>query len=563
MVNFESDLQDTHSQSLRYSSDIELNNSLDDNLDEPTDYLLSPTNSNNTSTIDKSLYETLRVVPGKIPLIAYTICLVEFAERASYYGLTGCLTNFIARKLPAGSVTGAVIDSSNVNESAGALGLGLPLASFLTQMLSFLAYLSPLLGGYLADTKYGKFQSIVIGAWVGGFGHFLLFFAALPRIIEIVWLSLSLTVISIVTISMSAGFIKPALLPLLMDQYEHKKDYLKRLDTGELVIVQYKSTLERMSLIFYFFINCGCFVSLFAALFERAYGFWVVFFFTGVLYSCLPILLIYLKPRLKLIPPSGTSVYDEIAPLVKDLFQPGWFRRYRIDQFWSITQTAKSSISLEDLRRTCENCLIFLFFIPFNLNDGSIASIQITQSGTMETKGIPNDIFQSFNPLAILIFIPFQDYLLYPFLRKHKIEFPVVYRIAVGFVIAAVGSLIGALLQYLIYTTSPCGWNGATECETVAPISAWWCSWMFSLQAIGECFSIVTCYEIAYSRSGEGMKGMVVALFLCCTAVSALIGELISFVARDPYLFAIFLSCGLGGIFFTIVFLYTVKDMEE
>jgi dipeptide/tripeptide permease len=28
-----------------------------------------------------------RLVPGKIPFTAYVICLVEFAERASYYGL--------------------------------------------------------------------------------------------------------------------------------------------------------------------------------------------------------------------------------------------------------------------------------------------------------------------------------------------------------------------------------------------------------------------------------------------------------------------------------------------
>lgn len=29
---------------------------------------------------------TLRRVPGKIPTVAYLLCIVEFCERASYYG---------------------------------------------------------------------------------------------------------------------------------------------------------------------------------------------------------------------------------------------------------------------------------------------------------------------------------------------------------------------------------------------------------------------------------------------------------------------------------------------
>lgn len=30
---------------------------------------------------------TLRRVPGKVPMIAYLLCCVEFCERASYYGM--------------------------------------------------------------------------------------------------------------------------------------------------------------------------------------------------------------------------------------------------------------------------------------------------------------------------------------------------------------------------------------------------------------------------------------------------------------------------------------------
>jgi hypothetical protein len=45
---------------------------------------------------------TLRKVAGGIPWIGYSLCLVEFAERASYYGATQVFANFLQRPLPEG-----------------------------------------------------------------------------------------------------------------------------------------------------------------------------------------------------------------------------------------------------------------------------------------------------------------------------------------------------------------------------------------------------------------------------------------------------------------------------
>jgi hypothetical protein len=46
--------------------------------------------------------KTLRKVPGSIPWIGYSLCVVEFAERASYYGATTVFANFLQRPLPPG-----------------------------------------------------------------------------------------------------------------------------------------------------------------------------------------------------------------------------------------------------------------------------------------------------------------------------------------------------------------------------------------------------------------------------------------------------------------------------
>lgn len=52
-------------------------------------------------TADES--ETLRRIAGSLPLVSFSLCLVEFAERASYYGAKTVFSNFIEFPLPKGS----------------------------------------------------------------------------------------------------------------------------------------------------------------------------------------------------------------------------------------------------------------------------------------------------------------------------------------------------------------------------------------------------------------------------------------------------------------------------
>ena len=41
--------------------------------------------------------KTLRRIPGNLPVVAYLICIVEFCERASYYGVQPLMSNFVNR----------------------------------------------------------------------------------------------------------------------------------------------------------------------------------------------------------------------------------------------------------------------------------------------------------------------------------------------------------------------------------------------------------------------------------------------------------------------------------
>lgn len=41
--------------------------------------------------------KTLRRIPGNLPIVAYMICIVEFCERASYYGVQPLIGNYVNR----------------------------------------------------------------------------------------------------------------------------------------------------------------------------------------------------------------------------------------------------------------------------------------------------------------------------------------------------------------------------------------------------------------------------------------------------------------------------------
>jgi hypothetical protein len=110
-------------------------------------------------------HATLRKVAGKMPVQAYFLCAVEFAERASYYGVYQIFSNFIQYPLPEGG-NGAGAPPRGSQKTAGALGLGLQGSSGITNTFKFLAYTLPILGAWIADVKWGRFKTICVSCFV-------------------------------------------------------------------------------------------------------------------------------------------------------------------------------------------------------------------------------------------------------------------------------------------------------------------------------------------------------------------------------------------------------------
>lgn len=510
-------------------------------------------------------------VTGTIPKISYLICLVEFAERFSYYMITGCLTNMIQRTLPKDSTTGAIIHNVLTStETPGALGLGLPLATFTMQFLTFFANFSPVISGYYSDTKLGKFKSIWLGSIIGIVGHFILVISSLPFIMKLPILSYTIVLISVMTIAISAGFIKSNILPLLLDQYEYKEDKpnSKTLSNGKVAIVDHKATLEKLSLSFYMYINWGCTLSLLGSFMERYMGFLSVYLFTAILFLILPFLLRYLDPRI---------IHSEELPNHHSKGKDQGFQNLNVYKefyyhlkayFWNTPIPVNATLRIEesDIKKFFNCIILFLFFIPFYLNDSALISVQISLAATMSTSiHLPNDVYQALNPIAIVILIPLLSYIIYPYLLKiNKLPSPRM-KIIIGFIITSLGTFLGAYVQNEVYQNTSCDINHVSDCSEPSKVStfSWICYLlMFALQASGECFASATCYELAYELSPTFLRGGVLALFLTSVALSSVIGEIMSIWAKDPYLVNIFLFTGFAGIASTLGFYMWSKNVH-
>lgn len=86
----------------------------------PTEKHTLPTSEPTNIPTEEERY-TLRRVPGSLPIVAYVICAVEFAERASYYGVQPLISNFVNRKMPVGG-NGWGAPRKGTQQTAGALG---------------------------------------------------------------------------------------------------------------------------------------------------------------------------------------------------------------------------------------------------------------------------------------------------------------------------------------------------------------------------------------------------------------------------------------------------------
>lgn len=314
--------------------------------------------------------------------------------------------------------------------------MGLQASSGLTLLFTFLAYVIPIFGGWLTETHTGRYKAITIGVLLAGVAHIIQPFGAIPSVLQKgASHAAPHFIIGLLVLAFGTGLFKPNIAPTILDQNKHQSPYVRTLKSGEKVIIDPEATATRTMLIFYGLINVGAFYMVATTYSEKYVGFWLAFLLAGIIYFLLPILLAVLYKRTIKVPPKGSDLTNAFKiigfALKRSRYQPwtrGFWDNARPSLFADSAMTVTWTDELvEDVRRTlgmfsaitlaarCTNspagvCEIFLYMPIWYLNDGGFGSVPSNQAASMTTNGAPNDLLGNFNPLTIIVTVPFLSY---------------------------------------------------------------------------------------------------------------------------------------------------------
>jgi POT family proton-dependent oligopeptide transporter len=518
--------------------------------------------------------QSLRRIANKIPMKLFSIAFIELCERFSYYGCTVVFTNFIQQPLPPGSTTGAD------DEQPGALGMGQRASTGITTFNQFWQYLMPLLGAYLADQYWGRYRTISYALVIDIIGHIILIISAVPGVIQSDG-ALGAMIVAIIVIGFGTGGFKPNVNPLIVEQLGEQYMHVKTLKSGERVIVDPAVTIERVYMWFYWAINIGALVGQVTMVFAEKYvGFWLSYTLPTFMLCICPIILFLNRKNYERRPPGGSV----LGPAMKTFFlaQKGrWsinpfqtWKNMHTGDFWENVKPSRFSHEsrpkwmtfddawVDELRRGFNACAVFCWYPIFWLCYNQINNNLISQAALMQRHGVPNDILSNLNPFALLIFIPLNDRLIYPALRKAGIRFTPIKKITAGFFTGAAAMIWAAVVQHYIYQKSECGMRASGEDCAVVEINVWAQTGAYVLIALSEVFASITSLEYAFSKAPKNMRSMVQAVALFMTAFSAALGQALVGLAADPLLVWNYGVVAILAVIAGTCFWFQFKDLD-
>ncbi|KAK6598039.1 POT family protein [Botrytis cinerea] len=506
--------------------------------------------------------KTLRRIGDSLPISAWLVAVVELCERFSYYGCVGLFQNYVQRPLD-GSL------------GRGALGLGHQTATALTVFFSMWCYFTPIFGAIVADQYLGRFKAICYFAVVYMIGLLVLVLTSLPVSLQN-GAGLGGYIAAILIIGVGTGGIKSNVSPLIADQYTRKRMAIKVLETGERVIVDPAVTIQRIYLIFYWCINIGSLSLLATPYMERDVGFWSAYLMCLCVFMVGFITLLLGRKRYIVRPPKGTVITDAfkiIGQMIKYRNLNAAKPSYRAEN--NIPQTTPwDEQFVDEVKRALIACRVFVFYPIYWVIYAQFSSNFVSQAGEMNTHGVPNDLSQNFDPIAIILLVPVMDRLVYPLLRKWHIKFRPMSRITFGFIVASFSMMYAAIVQHLIYKAGPC-YGKPLECPaavlpdgTIQPNDVHFAIQIpaYVLIGISEIFASVTGLEYAYTKAPASMKSFVQAMFLLTNAFGFAICQAFIPLVGNPTILWMFvgLACGSfgAGIVFWICY-HKLDDQED
>ncbi|GJD01136.1 POT family protein [Colletotrichum higginsianum] len=433
-------------------------------------------------------WEGLRRVPDKLPAVALLILVVE----------TTCKRLWLTPARDSNPYDPA-------SDLPGALGRGQAVATALGNFFKFWAYASTVIGAVVADQYLGKFKAILAACAVYVVGLVILVATSTPASIQN-GAGFGGLIAAMVTIGLGTGGIKANVTPMCAEQYRNSHAVVRTLKSGEEVLVDPELTVQRLFMWFYWVVNIGALSPLITVNVEAHHSFWLAYLIP--LIAILISAAVFLSGQKKYVkvPPEGSAIVDALRVARIAMREKG---------FENATPSA-----LREAGRDGNYAVVGEAWYT----DGYVVDVM---RGLKSCKNL--------DPIALCIFIPFLDMVVYPLLRKYRIDFDPVTRIFTGFLFASVSMVYASVLQHRIYNSPP------------KSIHVWIQAPAYILVALSEAFIIVTGLELAFTQAPKNLRSVVSALFWLTIGVAAAICIALAPVSQDPYLVWMYGSLGIVG----------------
>ncbi|KAJ2804135.1 peptide transporter ptr2 [Coemansia helicoidea] len=511
---------------------------------------------------------TMVRVADKVPPRAFLIIAAEFCERFTYYGVAGLFQNYIQN--------GYKVPGSN----PGALGRGKQTATGLGNFFQFWCYITPILGAILADQYWGKYKTILVFAGLYLIGDLVLTLTSIPASIRNGGAFPGL-IISMIIIGLGTGGIKSNVSPMVADQYQRTRPFIRRLKNGKEVLVDRGTTIQSIFNWFYWAINVGSLSSIATTQIEHNVDWWPAFLMPTLMFVvCIGVFWMGRNKYIR-VPPTGSIILQAASCLASGVKQSraskksgrvltgadgkkcSWLEYAKPSNMLDVPLAVSwNDTFVDELRSALKACKVFLFFPVFWLCYGQMSNNLVAQAGEMNTGSVPNDIMQNINPIFLILMIPVFDKLIYPGLRRCGVVVGPVTRIFIGFLLMAVAMAYAAIIQHVVYSTGPYyknPGNNHNDVSAALQIPA------YVFVAAGEIFASITGLEYAYTKAPETMKSIVMSIFLFTNCGGAILAFCFNSISTDPKLVLNFsivagLMGGFAFIFYACFFKYDRYD---
>ena len=235
----------------------------------------------------------------------------------------------------------------------------------MTWLTHVTGYVTPLIGAVVSDQYLGKYWTIFYFSIIYVVGNLILFLTSLPVAIEN-GAALGGLVTAMIVIGLGTGGIKSNVSPLIAEQYQNTKPFLKTLKSGERVIVDPAATIQRIYMIFYMMINVGSLSSIATTELEKNVGFWAAYLLPFLFFLVGFAALLFGKNKYVVQPPKGSIIPQAFKVCWIAIMNKGDFNtakpEYQDELGTSKYDLKWNSLFVEEVKRALVACKVFVFY---------------------------------------------------------------------------------------------------------------------------------------------------------------------------------------------------------